>query len=138
MEKDLGEARLLVGQYEAKMKSLNESIKDLDGKKRSLEEQVDTLNEDVSKLKAAEQMHQVASEERQEEMQMRTALEQQISQVTTTKSNLKRQSYIFLVLHLKTRENAGAEIELVPRVPGTRKILRSYLIKPVLCLNLIK
>ena len=138
MEKDLGEARLLVGQYEAKMKSLNESIKDLDGKKRSLEEQVDTLNEDVSKLKAAEQMHQVASEERQEEMQMRTALEQQISQVTTTKSNLKRQSYIFLVLHLKTRENAGAEIELVPRVPGTRKILRSYLIKPALRWNLIK
>merc|ERR1719216_495116 len=80
MEKDLGESRLLVGQYEAKMKSLNESIKDLDGKKRQLEEQVDTLNEDVSKLKAAEQMHQVASEERQEEMQMRTALEQQISQ----------------------------------------------------------
>merc|ERR1711997_1018650 len=44
------------------------------------EEQVDTLNEDVSKLKAAEQMHQVASDERQEEMQMRSALEQQISQ----------------------------------------------------------
>merc|ERR1739844_413519 len=62
------------------MKSLNESIKDLDGKKRQLEEQVDTLNEDVSKLKAAEQMHQVASDERQEEMQMRSALEQQISQ----------------------------------------------------------
>ena len=72
------------------MKSLNESIKDLDGKKRSLEEQVDTLNEDVSKLKAAEQMHQVASEERQEEMQMRTALEQQISQVTTTKKTFLR------------------------------------------------
>ena len=35
----------------------------------------------MSKLKAAEQMHQVASEERQEEMQMRSALEQQISQV---------------------------------------------------------
>ena len=45
MEKDLSESRLLVGQYEAKMKSLNESIKDLDGKKRQLEEQVDTLNE---------------------------------------------------------------------------------------------
>merc|ERR1719491_2740163 len=36
MEKDLSEARLLVGQYEAKMKSLNESIKDLDGKKTSV------------------------------------------------------------------------------------------------------
>ena len=94
MEKDLGEARLLVGQYEAKMKSLNESIKDLDGKKRSLEEQVDTLNEDVSKLKAAEQMHQVASEERQEEMQMRTALEQQISQVTTKKTFVTRRTMI--------------------------------------------
>ena len=35
----------------------------------------------MSKLKAAEQMHQVASDERQEEMQMRSALEQQISQV---------------------------------------------------------
>merc|ERR1719322_580484 len=80
MEKDLSEARLLVGQYEAKMKSLNESIKDLDAKKRTLEEQVDTLNEDVSKMKAAEKMHQVASEEHQEEMQMRTALETQISQ----------------------------------------------------------
>merc|ERR1711953_41113 len=80
MEKDLSEARLLVGQYEAKMKSLNESIKDLDGKKRTLEEQVDTLNEDVTQLKASEQMHAVASEERQEEMQMRTALETQISQ----------------------------------------------------------
>lgn len=80
MEKDLSEARLLVGQYEAKMKSLNESLKELDVKKRQLEEQVDTLNEDVSKLKAAEKMHQVASEERQEEMQIRSALEQQISQ----------------------------------------------------------
>jgi len=80
MEKDLSESRLLVGQYEAKMKSLNESIKDLDSKKRQLEEQVDTLNEDCSKLKASEKMHQVASEERQEEMQMRSALETQISQ----------------------------------------------------------
>ena len=35
----------------------------------------------MSKLKATEQMHQVASDERQEEMQMRSALEQQISQV---------------------------------------------------------
>jgi len=80
MEKDLGESRLLVGQYEAKMKSLNESIKDLDGKKRQLEEQTDTLNEDVAKLKASEKMHEVASEERQEEMQMRSTLETQISQ----------------------------------------------------------
>ena len=110
MEKDLGEARLLVGQYEAKMKSLNESIKDLDGKKRSLEEQVDTLNEDVSKLKAAEQMHQVASEERQEEMQMRTALEQQISQVKTTKPFLSASLAVYTI-HLKEKKS----VNLIPQ-----------------------
>lgn len=59
MEKDLSEARLLVGQYEAKMKSLNENIKDLDAQKRQLEEHVDTLNEEVSSLKASEKMAQV-------------------------------------------------------------------------------
>ena len=80
LEKELSEARLLVGQHEAKMKSLNESIKELDGKKRTLEEQCDTLNEEVSKLQAAEKMHQVASDQRQEEMQMRSALETQLSQ----------------------------------------------------------
>ena len=37
----------------------------------------------------------------------------------------------------KSRNRAGAEIEWVPRVPGTRKILRSYLIKVALSGNLI-
>lgn len=80
MEKDLSESRLLVGQHEAKMKSLNESIKEMDVKKRRLEENVDALTEDLSKLNAAEQMHQVVSDQRQEEIQIRSALEDQISQ----------------------------------------------------------
>jgi len=80
MEKDLSESRLLVGQYEAKIKSCNDSIKELDATKRTLEEQVDTMNEEVSKLQASEKMHQVASDQRQEEMEMRTALETQLSQ----------------------------------------------------------
>lgn len=63
LEKELSESRLLVGQHEAKMKSLSETMKEVEGKKRSLEEQVDLLNEDVSKLKAQEKMHQVASGE---------------------------------------------------------------------------
>merc|ERR1712156_1144256 len=41
---------------------------------------VDTLNEDVSKMKAAEKMHQAASDQRQEDIQLRTALEEQLSQ----------------------------------------------------------
>ena len=53
----------------------------------------------MSKLKATEQMHQVASDERQEEMQMRSALEQQISQVRIFVFDRKalEQSYKFVV-----------------------------------------
>ena len=47
------------GQHEAKMKSLSENIKEVESKKRGLEEQMDALNEEVSKMKATEQMHQV-------------------------------------------------------------------------------
>ncbi len=47
------------GQHEAKMKSLNESAREVEGKKRALEEQVDALNEEITQMKAAEQMHKV-------------------------------------------------------------------------------
>lgn len=41
------------------MKSLNESIREVETKKRSLEELVDSLNEEITQRKAAEQMHKV-------------------------------------------------------------------------------
>ncbi len=59
LEKELSEARLLIGQHEAKMKSMSETMKEVDSKKRGLEDQVDALNEEIQKLKAEEQMHQV-------------------------------------------------------------------------------
>lgn len=81
-EKDLAECRLLISQYEAKMKSLQESMKDIENKKRSLEESLDELNEECSKLKAAEEMHIMASREKEKEKdsaeKMKEALEQQI------------------------------------------------------------
>lgn len=51
-EKELQESKLLITQHEAKMKSLGESMKSSDQKKRNLEEQVDSLNEEVARLKA--------------------------------------------------------------------------------------
>lgn len=81
-EKDLAECRLLISQYEAKMRSLQESMKDIENKKRALEEAVDALNEECSKLKAAEEMHIMASKEKEKAKdsaeKMREALEQQI------------------------------------------------------------
>merc|ERR1719495_1385217 len=62
MEKELGDCRLTIVQHEAKMKTLNESLKENDAKKRSLEEALDGLNETVTQLKASEQMSAVASE----------------------------------------------------------------------------
>ncbi|KAH6938766.1 hypothetical protein HPB50_012425 [Hyalomma asiaticum] len=81
-EKDLAECRLLISQYEAKMKSLQESMKDIENKKRALEESLDELNEECAKLKAAEEMHIMASKEKEKEKdsaeKMKEALEQQI------------------------------------------------------------
>lgn len=81
-EKELTECRLLISQYEAKMTSLQESIRDADNRRRLMEEQVDQLNEECAKLRAAEEMHQVTSKEKEKEKdsveQMKNALEQQI------------------------------------------------------------
>merc|ERR1740128_18622 len=79
MDKDLSECRLTIVQHEAKMKSLNESIKEGDVKKRQLEESLDALQEEVTQLKAAEQMKAVASEE-QKEANLKEALEEQLAQ----------------------------------------------------------
>ena len=62
------------------MKTMSETMKEVESKKRSLEEQVDALNEEVSKMKALEQTHQVASDKRKEDTQMKEALEAQIEQ----------------------------------------------------------
>lgn len=42
---------LLNYQYEAKMSTLNETIKDIDSKKKQLQETVDSLNDQVEMLK---------------------------------------------------------------------------------------
>merc|ERR1719458_2459301 len=63
LEKELGDCRLVIVQHEAKMKTLNETVRESDTKKRSLEEELDSLHEKVTQLKASEQMHAVASEE---------------------------------------------------------------------------
>ena len=49
------------------MKSLSETMKEYEVKKRTLEEQVDSLNEEVSKAKSVEQMHLVATANQSQE-----------------------------------------------------------------------
>jgi len=80
-EKDLGECRLLISQHEARMKSLQESMREAENKKRALEENVDALREECAKMKAAEQVHAVHSEEKEKAATMRVALEEQMDQL---------------------------------------------------------
>lgn len=84
-EKDLGETRLLLSHHEARMKSLQESMREAENKKRSLEECVDALREECAKLKAAEQVTAVSSKEKAEEKEkaheVKVALEQQMDQL---------------------------------------------------------
>jgi kinesin family protein 5 len=80
LEKELGDCRLVIVQHEAKMKTLNETVRDSDTKKRSLEEELDSLHEKVTQLKASEQMHAVASEEQLKQTDVKEALEEQLSQ----------------------------------------------------------
>nr|CAG4643721.1 EOG090X014G [Lepidurus arcticus] len=83
-EKELQECRLLVSQHEAKMRALQESMRDVENKKRTLEEAVDSLNEECAKLKAAEHMQTMSSQakavEQEAALRMQEALEQQIDQ----------------------------------------------------------
>merc|ERR1719499_1792553 len=62
------------------MKTLNETVRESDAKKRSLEEELDSLHEKVTQLKASEQMHAVASEEQLKQTDVKEALEEQLSQ----------------------------------------------------------
>lgn len=44
---------MLISQHEARMKSLQESMREAENKKRALEENIDALREECAKLKAA-------------------------------------------------------------------------------------
>lgn len=52
----MAECRLLISQHEARMKTLQESMREAENKKRTLEEDVDSLREECAKLKAAGQL----------------------------------------------------------------------------------
>lgn len=81
-EQELGELKLALTQHEAKTATLQASIRDIENKKRSLEESVDQLREECAKLKAQEEMHIMTSKKREKEKdsaeQIKTALETQI------------------------------------------------------------
>ncbi|ESO07777.1 hypothetical protein HELRODRAFT_76062, partial [Helobdella robusta] len=85
VEGQLSSCKLLVQQHEAKMNMVSDSLKEVEQKKSSLQEQVDQLTEECAKLKAQEQLFMAQMEERekvkdeiQATNQMKDALEKQM------------------------------------------------------------
>ena len=80
LDEELGDSRLVVVQHKAKVKILTETICEGDAKKRGLEEELDKLQEQVKKLKSAEQINAVVSEEQQKNANAKEALEEKLYQ----------------------------------------------------------
>ncbi|KAM7400110.1 hypothetical protein PAMA_004689 [Pampus argenteus] len=78
-EKELATCQLRISQHEAKIKSLTEQVQNVEQKKRQLEESVDSLNEDLVKLRAQEKVHAMEKEnEIQSANEVKEAVEKQI------------------------------------------------------------
>jgi len=82
----LSDCQLKIQQYEAKMATLTDTIRDVEGKRRALEENVDTLNEEIARFKASDLMAQGAAQKAQEtsdklktETEIKQALEEQMA-----------------------------------------------------------
>ncbi|XP_078519469.1 kinesin-1 heavy chain isoform X2 [Lissotriton helveticus] len=80
-ETELAACQLLISQHEAKIKSLTEYLQNVEQKKRQLEESVDSLNEELVKLRAQEKVHEMEKEHLnkvQTANEVKLAVEQQI------------------------------------------------------------
>nr|XP_033495343.1 kinesin-1 heavy chain-like [Epinephelus lanceolatus] len=78
-EIELVACQLRVSQHEAKIKSLTESLQNVEHKKRQLEETVDSLNEEIVRIKAQEKVNTMEKDsEIQSANEVKEAVEKQI------------------------------------------------------------
>ncbi|XP_071758626.2 kinesin-1 heavy chain-like [Centroberyx gerrardi] len=77
-EKELAACQLRISQHEAKIKSLTEYLQNVEQKKRQLEENVDSLNEELVKISAQDKVHAMEKEKIQSANEVKEAVEKQI------------------------------------------------------------
>ncbi|KAI4806897.1 hypothetical protein KUCAC02_017688 [Chaenocephalus aceratus] len=78
-ESELIACQLRISQYEAKIKSLTDSLHNVEQKKRQLEETVDSLNEEIVRIRAQEKVNTMEKEnEIQSANEVKEAVEKQI------------------------------------------------------------
>ncbi|KAI1899972.1 hypothetical protein AGOR_G00067430 [Albula goreensis] len=80
--RELSSCQLLISQHEAKIRSLTEYMQNVELKKRQLEDNYDSLSEELAKLQAQETMQGVSKKDRQKDIEetgdVKRALEQQM------------------------------------------------------------
>ncbi|XP_018529153.2 kinesin-1 heavy chain [Lates calcarifer] len=78
-ERELTACQLRISQYEAKIKSLTDCLQNVEQKKRQLEENVDSLSEEIVRIKAQEKVNAMEKEnEIQSANEVKEAVEKQI------------------------------------------------------------
>ncbi|CAF1174716.1 unnamed protein product [Rotaria sordida] len=89
-DKELDESHLLIQQHEAKMRSMLESIKELEEKKRTLEQTQDIINEELVKLRAQGRVVGSSSDIQKElSQQMEQISEEHQKQLTTLRDEIR-------------------------------------------------
>uniref|UniRef100_A0A674B442 Kinesin-like protein n=1 Tax=Salmo trutta TaxID=8032 RepID=A0A674B442_SALTR len=106
-EQELAACQLRIQQHEAKIKSLTEYLQNVEQKKRQLEENVDSLNEELVKISAQEKVTAMEKEnEIQSANEVKEAVEQQIAghrevhhkQISSLRDELDRKEHLMTEL----------------------------------------
>ncbi|XP_075899207.1 kinesin-1 heavy chain-like [Nelusetta ayraudi] len=97
MEKELSACQLRISQYEVKIKSLTDSLRVLEQKKRHLEENVDSLNEEIVRLAAQDKVDR---------------LENEIQSANEVKESVEKQIHSHREIHQKQISNLRDELDV--------------------------
>ncbi|KAM9342366.1 kinesin heavy chain-like [Pholidichthys leucotaenia] len=108
-EKELSTGQLIISQLRAKLASLTDDLQSLEQKKRSLEESQDALMEEVAKLRAQGQMHELTVMDKEKEHMSR------LKDAVEMKRTLEEQMENHREVHQKQLSRLRDEIELKQR-----------------------
>ncbi|XP_041817117.1 kinesin-1 heavy chain-like [Chelmon rostratus] len=108
MEVELTACQLRISQYEAKIKSLTDSLQNVEQKKRQLEENVDSLNEEIVRINA---QGKVNTMEKENEVQSATEVKDAVEKQIQSHRGIHQKQISSLRDELDTKEKLITELQ---------------------------